>query len=115
MIPLSVYTLTTILICPTYLHLFRRLSGLSSNPVFCDCNARALQRWLQDKVRSADLSDLGDLGEVRCAAPDALAGRLLADLPADELSCEGRTTTTTTELEFLADRDASFHQMILPL
>ena len=31
--------------------------------------------------------------------------RLLADLPADELSCEGRTTTTTTELEFLADRD----------
>ena len=77
----------------------RRLSGLSSNPVFCDCNARALQRWLQDKVRSANdlfvcllltylclllklqvrsasaADDLGDLGEVRCAAPDALAGR----------------------------------------
>ena len=45
--------------------LLRRLAGLSSNPVFCDCNARALQRWLQDKVRSAD--DLGDLGEVRVA------------------------------------------------
>ena len=85
----------------------RRLDGLSSNPVFCDCNARALQRWLQDKVRAG--AAYGDLSDVRCAAPDALAGKLLADLPADELSCEGRTTTTTTELEFLADREAFVH------
>ena len=40
----------------------------------------------------------------RCAAPDILAGKLLSELPEDELSCEGRTTTTTTELEFLTER-----------
>lgn len=79
-----------------------RLSGLSSNPVFCDCNARALHRWLQDKIGSGEV--YGDLGEVRCAAPDPLAGKLLAELPTEELTCEGRTTTTTTELEFLTER-----------
>ena len=83
-----------------------RLDGLASNPVFCDCNARSLQRWLQDKVRNNDDGRGGALGDVRCAGPDALAGRLLVELPADELDCEGRTTTTTTELEFLADREA---------
>ncbi len=70
-----------------------KLTGLSSNPVFCDCNARALQRWLQDKEDDS----------VRCSAPDALAGKLLSALPADELTCEGRTSTTTTELEFKAE------------
>ena len=40
---------------------------------------------------------------MRCAAPEALAGKLLADLPDQELTCEGRTTTTTTELEFLIE------------
>ena len=40
----------------------------------------------------------------RCAAPDVLAGKLLSELPEAELTCEGRTTTTTTELEFLTER-----------
>ena len=77
-----------------------RLEGLGTNPIYCDCNARALQRWLKQKAIEDTL--YGDLAEVRCAAPDPLAGKLLADLPEDELTCEGRTTTTTTELEFLA-------------
>lgn len=25
------------------------LMGLADNPIFCDCNTRALQRWLKDK------------------------------------------------------------------
>ena len=79
-----------------------KLEGLSSNPVFCDCNARSLQRWLQDKILAGTI--YGDLSEIRCAAPDVLAGKLLADLPEEELTCEGRTTTTTTELEFLTER-----------
>ena len=33
-----------------------------------------------------------------------LAGKLLSELPEAELTCEGRTTTTTTELEFLTER-----------
>ena len=79
-----------------------RLEGLASNPIFCDCNARALGRWLKDKASVDTLYD--DLAEVRCAAPDVLAGKLLANLPEEELTCEGRTTTTTTELEFLTER-----------
>jgi len=77
-----------------------RLEGLGTNPIYCDCNARALQRWLKQKQRQDTL--YADLAEVRCAAPDPLAGKLLAGLPEDELTCEGRTTTTTTELEFMA-------------
>ena len=77
-----------------------RLEGLGTNPIYCDCNARALQRWLKEKAIEATLYD--DLTEVRCAAPDLLAGKLLAELPDEELTCEGRTTTTTTELEFMA-------------
>ena len=77
-----------------------RLEGLGSNPIYCDCNARALQRWLKQKAIEDTL--YADLAEVRCAAPDPLAGKLLADLPEDELTCDGRSTTTTTELEFMA-------------
>lgn len=79
-----------------------RLEGLATNPIFCDCNARALSRWLKDKANMETLYN--DLAEVRCAAPDVLAGKLLANLPEEELTCEGRTTTTTTELEFLTER-----------
>jgi len=77
-----------------------RLEGLGTNPIYCDCNARALHRWLKQKAQKDTL--YGDLAQVRCAAPDPLAGKLLAELPEDELTCDGRTTTTTTELEFLA-------------
>ena len=78
-----------------------RLQGLSSNPIYCDCHARELHKWLKNKTSNQTL--YADLGEVRCAAPDLLAGKLLADLPEEEFTCEGRTTTTTTELEFLAE------------
>ena len=77
-----------------------RLEGLGTNPIYCDCNARALQRWLKQK--SVEDTLYADLAEVRCAAPDPLAGKLLAELPEEELTCEGRTTTTTTEIEFSA-------------
>lgn len=78
-----------------------RLEGLGTNPIYCDCNARALHRWLKQKTIEETL--YADLAQVRCAAPDALAGKLLAELPEEELTCEGRTTTTTTELEFLVE------------
>ena len=61
-----------------------------------------MRRWLLDKSNENTL--YGDLGKVRCAAPDILAGKLLAELPEEELTCEGRTTTTTTELEFLTEK-----------
>ncbi len=77
-----------------------KLVGLATNPIYCDCNARSLYRWLKEKTGNQTL--YADLGEVRCAAPDILAGKLLAELPEEELTCEGRTTTTTTEFEFLA-------------
>ncbi len=83
------------------------LRGLSTNPVFCDCNARALRRWLAEKKFSTggsdDMESSSDMGDVRCAAPEPLAGKLLSALPEEELTCEGRATTTTTELEFVAE------------
>ena len=43
------------------------------------------------------------MGDVRCAAPEPLAGKLLSALPEEELICDGRITTTTTEIEFSAE------------
>ncbi len=79
-----------------------KLQGLSTNPVFCDCNARALHRWLKDKIKANSV--YGDLANVRCAAPDALEGKLLSAVEEESLTCEGRTTTTTTELEYLIQK-----------
>lgn len=75
-----------------------RLEGLASNPVYCDCNAQPLWKWLRFKSR--DNSLYSDLPEVACAAPEFLAGRLLVDVDKADLSCEGRPTTTTTEVVY---------------
>ena len=75
-----------------------RLEGLASNPVYCDCNARPLQRWLRSKSNENTL--YSDLPDVNCAAPDFLAGKLLVEVEESELSCEGRPTTTTTEVVY---------------
>ena len=40
-----------------------KITGLSTNPVFCDCNAKALRRWLADKNSQDQLYD--DLSRVR--------------------------------------------------
>lgn len=62
-----------------------RLDGLRSNPVRCDCNARALRR----SPLAVDLV---------CAAPGFVAGSLLIEIPDDDLTCDAtrQTTTTTT-------------------
>jgi len=79
-----------------------RLAGLASNPVYCDCNARPLQRWLALKARQGTLYE--DLAEVRCAAPAHLAGKLLQSATVEELTCEGRPNTTTTEVVYYTSR-----------
>jgi len=75
-----------------------RLEGLATNPVYCDCNARPLQRWLNSK--SLEKTLYADLSQVKCAAPDFLAGRLLATVSESDLTCEGRPSTTTTEVVY---------------
>lgn len=61
-----------------------RLDGLRANPVYCDCNARALRR----SPLAADLV---------CSAPAFVAGSLLVEVPDDDLTCDvSRQTTTTT-------------------
>jgi len=79
-----------------------RLEGLSTNPVYCDCNARPLQRWLSSKSKENTLYD--DLENVRCSAPDFLAGKLLEKVSEGELTCEGRPSTTTTEVTYSTSR-----------
>ena len=75
-----------------------QLEGLSTNPVYCDCNASPLRRWLESKALENTL--YSDLNKIRCAAPDFLEGQLLASIPETDLTCEGRPTTTTTEVVY---------------
>lgn len=60
--------------------------GLDTNPIKCDCNARALRRWLPNV----------GIDDVRCDSPDHLSGFLLVEIGDDELSCETRRRTTAT-------------------
>lgn len=61
-----------------------KLNGLRSNPVYCDCNVRALRR----SPLALDLV---------CSAPAFVAGSLLIEIPDDDLTCDvSRQTTTTT-------------------
>lgn len=53
------------------------LLGLDSNPIVCDCSARALWRWLP---QHADVT-------VRCNSPERFAGKLLLDLEEHQLTC----------------------------
>lgn len=64
------------------------LHGLDTNPIHCDCNARALRRWLPGSHMSS----------LRCATPDYLAGKLLTEVGDDELTCDSRRPTTTTPI-----------------
>ncbi|XP_035440645.2 protein artichoke [Spodoptera frugiperda] len=60
--------------------------GLDTNPIRCDCNARALRRWLPNV----------GVNDVRCESPDHLSGFLLVEIGDDELTCETRRRTTPT-------------------
>ncbi|XP_045485175.1 chaoptin [Pieris rapae] len=60
--------------------------GLNTNPIKCDCNARALRRWLPTV----------GIDDVRCYSPDHLAGFLLVEIGDDELSCDTRKRTTAS-------------------
>lgn len=64
------------------------LHGLDTNPIHCDCNARALRRWLPGSHMS----------QLRCATPDYLAGKLLTEVGDDELTCDARKPTTATPI-----------------
>ncbi|KAA0199524.1 hypothetical protein HAZT_HAZT007195 [Hyalella azteca] len=67
-----------------------QLDGLDTNPLFCDCNARPLQRWL-GTLRPSD-----PIYNVTCSAPAELLGRHIRLLKENELTCDGIPTTTTT-------------------
>lgn len=60
------------------------LSGLENNPIHCDCNSRALRRWLPTS----------HMNDIKCVTPDDLNGRLLVEVGDDELTCSPRKLTT---------------------
>merc|ERR1712218_702150 len=78
-----------------------QLLTLSTNPIYCDCNARWLVDWLLSK--QSDHTLYSDLAAVRCSAPDLLAGRSLVGLSKAELTCDG-TSTTTIEVTYSPSR-----------
>ncbi|XP_050095009.1 protein artichoke [Anopheles aquasalis] len=57
-----------------------KIEGLATNPVNCDCQARAFRRW----ILAAKVSD------VRCASPASLSGKLLTEVGDIELVCDNR-------------------------
>uniref|UniRef100_A0A6E8VLM7 LRRCT domain-containing protein n=1 Tax=Anopheles coluzzii TaxID=1518534 RepID=A0A6E8VLM7_ANOCL len=62
-----------------------QIDGLATNPVRCDCQARAFRRWiLATKVQ-----------DVRCASPPTVAGKLLTEVGDSELVCDGRSKATS--------------------
>ncbi|KAH8294122.1 hypothetical protein KR054_008657 [Drosophila jambulina] len=63
-----------------------QLKGLASNPIVCDCNARALRRWLPSS----------GMPDVTCQAPSYLANRKLIEVGDDELTCDARRMTSST-------------------
>ncbi|CAG9822681.1 unnamed protein product [Phaedon cochleariae] len=62
-----------------------KIVGLNTNPIVCDCAARALRRWLPMHMTS-----------IRCAGPEHLAGKLLVQIGDDELTCDPRKITITS-------------------
>ncbi|EDS27440.1 leucine-rich repeat-containing G-protein coupled receptor 4 [Culex quinquefasciatus] len=62
------------------------IAGLSTNPVQCDCQARAFRRW----IMAAKVMD------VRCSKPDAVRGRLLVEVGDNELVCDQKKSSTAT-------------------
>lgn len=72
------------------------LRGLASNPVRCDCGAKALRRWLGGSGGVGPGADMAR--DVRCAGPPRLAGKLLASVADGDLTCDPseQSTSTTT-------------------
>lgn len=62
-----------------------KILGLETNPLVCDCSARALRRWLP-----------AHMAMVKCTAPQHLQGKLLAETADDELTCDTRKISTVT-------------------
>jgi Leucine-rich repeat (LRR) protein len=62
------------------------LTGLSDNPINCDCGARALRRWLPGS----------GMAGIRCLSPEKLKGQLLVEVADDELICDPNRPSTTT-------------------
>ncbi|KAL1132259.1 hypothetical protein AAG570_010216 [Ranatra chinensis] len=59
------------------------LSGLVSNPIVCDCNARALRRS-------------GLAANIVCSMPEHLKSKLLVEIADDELTCDPSKPTAGT-------------------
>ncbi|RZF33839.1 hypothetical protein LSTR_LSTR008962 [Laodelphax striatellus] len=59
------------------------LEGLSTNPILCDCGARALRRS-------------GLASNIRCSAPAMFHGNLLVEIADDDLTCDPHRLTSTT-------------------
>ncbi|RZC37409.1 chaoptin [Asbolus verrucosus] len=63
-----------------------KILGLETNPIICDCSARALRRWLP-----------AHMATVKCSGPEHLSGKLLVEIGDDELTCDPRKITTSTQ------------------
>lgn len=79
------------------------LQGLDSNPIHCDCNARALRRWLPGSHMS----------NLRCASPDYLEGKLLIEVGDDELTCDQKRSTTPNPKAFTPFIQKSSSRIVL--
>ncbi|XP_050293092.1 protein artichoke [Anthonomus grandis grandis] len=62
-----------------------KILGLETNPIICDCNSRALRRWLPSHMVM-----------IRCSGPSYFEGKLLSEIGDDELTCDPKKITRFT-------------------
>ncbi|KAK4881689.1 hypothetical protein RN001_005008 [Aquatica leii] len=70
-----------------------KIIGLETNPIMCDCTARALRRWLPAHMTM-----------IRCSRPDFLKGKLLVEIGDDELTCDTHKQYTTQSTTMSSSR-----------
>lgn len=61
-----------------------KIVGIETNPIVCDCNARALRRWLPTHMSN-----------IQCSDPYHLRGKLLVETGDEDLTCDSRKQTIT--------------------
>ncbi|KAL1505524.1 hypothetical protein ABEB36_005070 [Hypothenemus hampei] len=81
-----------------------KLFGLESNPIYCDCNSRALRRWLPSHMM-----------DVKCSGPSYSIGKSLIEIGDNELTCDPKkiaqfTTTTSTQTVLSPISDTTRYQ-----
>ncbi|XP_063228922.1 chaoptin [Bacillus rossius redtenbacheri] len=78
---------------------------LRGNPLECSCTVRPLKQWL-----SAQTSPSDTYANLTCSAPDFLAGRLLAEVSEDRMTCPDKDPASS-DAQLAVNPDIKFRDI----